>query len=97
MTDAPDMPDTAHTFVETGADGRPDLDDIVRLIRWARSPASGIGVSVASATGAAVSVEWIDPDDRVRRIVEGSRLPADGDALFLGPDGALYDANGELL
>lgn len=90
-----DLPENAVTLVESGEE-YPDLDDILRLIRWSRDVPT-IALSVASPTGAQLIVEWIDPGDNLRRIVEDRPTPVHGEAFYLGPHGEVYDANGEAL
>ena len=81
------------------ADG-PDLDDLVAVLRYLRehgnrrttnpSP-SGIR---SGADHALMEVRWTHPTGGFWTIREGD--PED-EAFYVGPDGAVYDANGEAL
>ena len=81
-----------HVITER-ADG-PDLDDLVRLIRYCRDnditfrPSGEQGNVMSVRVGAYPNGAW------VWHFVENVPLP---EAYFVGPDGTVYDCNGEAL
>lgn len=102
-----------HILVESGPhagglDPEPDLRDLVRLIEWLRD--HEIDHQVAGRRGTArriadrrfvdsavcyLRVQFDDPSGRMWTISEG--LASLGTAVYVGPDGALYDEIGEAL
>ena len=83
----------AHPIVETGGDA-PDLDDLVRLIRYCRDrdityrPSGEQGNVLSVRVGTHPNGAW------VWHFVESVPLP---EAHYVGPDGTVYDAKGEAL
>jgi hypothetical protein len=78
-----------HVITER-ADG-PDLDDLVRLIRYLRE--HDIRVAVYNGDDDPVRLGWSAPHGFFH-VVEDSPLD---EGYFVGPDGAVYDANREAL
>lgn len=89
----------AHLHVITDRADGPDLDDLVRLIRYCREH----GVTLSSGQTMLLASEMERPCPVILRlygrtestvIVEGDPLP---EAHFVGPDGTVYDCNREAL
>lgn len=113
MPVAPVEDGSFHILVESGPhagglDPEPDLRDLVRLIEWLRD--HEIDHQVAGRRGTArriagrrfvdsavcyLRVQFDDPSGRMWTISEG--LASLGTAVYVGPDGALYDEIGEAL
>lgn len=81
-----------HVITER-ADG-PDLDDLVRLIRFHRSHHRVPTVSSAITAEGQLRVEWEAGRLGRFRVTEGQPDP---EAYFVGPDGTVYDCNGNPL
>lgn len=83
------------------ADGRPDLDDLVRLIRYLREHGIAAHTDAAARTGDVypMRVRW--STDRVGVEVWGfdavEGWPLHDGIVFVDTDGAGYDANREAL
>lgn len=89
----------AHT-ITTREDG-PDLDDLVRLIRYLRTLGVYVSIGNQLSESNAVVVSWTrfpkpgQPNNAHPTTVVEGRLPKE--AFYVGPQGEVYDANGEEL
>lgn len=81
-----------HVIVETGGTA-PDLADIFRLITYLRENEVWADVGQNGLSNG-VKIGWIDADGRRRIIAEFVEHPK---AFYVGPDGTVYDCNGEAL
>jgi len=98
------QPPELHRITER--DGGPDLDDLVNVIRYLREN----GVQVVTGTMARrighesynrLHLSWYPGDAWMRQFRLNEAIPAEVDeassAVFVGPDGTVYDENREAL